>query len=65
MSEKTKVRLFWTVVFALHGAAVYFKLTGAIDWSWWAIASPTIFLVGIYVGTMLMVGAAIGYDENR
>lgn len=65
MSEKTKVRLFWTVVFALHGAVVYHKLTGSISWSWWAIASPAMFLAGIYVGMMLLCGAVIGDDENR
>lgn len=62
MSEKTKVRLFWTLVFALHGAAVYFKLTGAIDWSWWAIAAPAIAFGGAAVGVLLLVGALIGDD---
>lgn len=62
MSEKTKVRLFWSTVLALHGVVVYFKLTGAIDWSWWAVAAPSIAFGGVATGMLLLAGALIGDD---
>ena len=28
---------------------IVLKLTGLIDWSWWAVCSPILFEIGIYI----------------
>ena len=31
------------------------RVAGAVDWSWWLVASPVLLLVAVYVGTYLVL----------
>ena len=57
MKEKKKISVWteWMVVYALTIAFVLQKLTDSIDWSWWWVLSPILFMCGVYVSAFIFV----------
>ncbi len=39
---------------------IVLKLTGLIDWSWWAVCSPILFEIGVYI--ILIIAAYLPFD---